>query len=536
MDLKKLKQEDVVASLLKIGEGDWITLYEKRTEGGDDVLVYSALVPEARWPKSLESPDWDLHVGDGMRPVVWSDGAGGGERYEWTPGPDDVLPLVIKRRFDGIFPDSFEILEEFRYFHNLYHDVPRGLYLKVDEDGNGHEVVRCAPQKIELRRYELMQYLQARGMSLAILIDSPRYSELGLKELGAEAVRAEIRGADHHLHLAIDEGGIGARKSVSLLYGKKLIGPPSKEDAIPSPYEKPKKDYQDFIIGTEKGHPVSYICDPEKLADRFGKNKGAPDYLTPVFFRPEVLRKYYGEPQKYTIEDGRLDCAGVWGLRLDNNHKDFVVVYLGDLGTSLPTKEQLYWKSFNVSPEGGVSEVARKRGELAEFADPSKLDLLFKVRFEDFSKRWMDKHGWPLFKELDPQDAHLMGTLRIPLTDNQAELDEQALALAKILVDSLYEKKIAEGLKTLVEGDKGITKLEKFLRERGLAGIEAHIKFLRNLFDLRHGAGHRKGEAYRKAALAFEVDGKGPRRAFEGVLSSALALLDYLSAQLLDSV
>ncbi|MHB8659781.1 MAG: site-specific integrase [Solirubrobacteraceae bacterium] len=54
---------------------------------------------------------------------------------------------------------------------------------------------------------------------------------------------------------------------------------------------------------------------------------------TPVFFRKDAVRKYYGD-DFYKIEDGYLRCAGIWGLRLDNDLPDHVMVYLGDLGVA----------------------------------------------------------------------------------------------------------------------------------------------------------------------------------------------------------
>jgi hypothetical protein len=61
------------------------------------------------------------------------------------------------------------------------------------------------------------------------------------------------------------------------------------------------------------GKPVRHTCDPDKLANYFGKNPEAPHYLTPVFFRAEVLEKYYADPGKYSVEDGSLRCGRLWG-------------------------------------------------------------------------------------------------------------------------------------------------------------------------------------------------------------------------------
>ena len=70
-------------------------------------------------------------------------------------------------------------------------------------------------------------------------------------------------------------------------------------------------------------------------------------YYTSIFFKREVLLKYYNSPNTYTIEDGSLYMKGSWRLYLDNNNYEFVSAYLGDL-KMLPHFEQLYWKSFNI--------------------------------------------------------------------------------------------------------------------------------------------------------------------------------------------
>ena len=134
------------------------------------------------------------------------------------------------------------------------------------------------------------------------------------------------------------------------IVGKKYVLPG------PMPTEKAKKPelYQEFTIDTDgSGKPVRQTCDPDKLANYFGKNPDAPHYFTSVFFRGEVLAKYYADPAKYSVEDGYLRCGSLWELRMDNDHTDVVVVFLGDLGRDLSEAERNYWLSFNIPPKAG---------------------------------------------------------------------------------------------------------------------------------------------------------------------------------------
>jgi hypothetical protein len=322
----------------------------------------------------------------------------------------------------------------------------------------------------------------------------------------------------------------GSAPSYSRILGKKIISGYKREDSGMWPYEETRK-YTDFIVGVDKeGKPTSFSCESEKLANYFGANPGAPHFLTPVFFKREVLNKYYAQPDKYSIEDGQLWCGGLWSLRLDNDHPKYVVVFLGDIGQSLTYEEQLYWKSFNVPPDGGVSETCWRRGFLAEFADPQSPDLAFKSNFQSFQKSWERKFGWPLFLPLREKD--LFATLHVPMTDEQAEFDGQVLALAKIIVDSLNEAALQKELGSKIEKEKGIGKLERFLQGKGVQNPKI-ILYFKKLYALRHGAGHRKGDDYDKAAQFFGVSQQSLREVFAQILFIAVEILQFLDGKIL---
>ena len=97
-------------------------------------------------------------------------------------------------------------------------------------------------------------------------------------------------------------------------------------------------------------------------------SESLPTYLTQVFFRRLVLDKYRSEPSKYRVDDGHISCGDLWSLRIDNNHSDYVIVLLGDLGR-LAVNEQAYWNSHNKSPDGGLSRAAQGRWIDAEWTD-----------------------------------------------------------------------------------------------------------------------------------------------------------------------
>lgn len=116
-------------------------------------------------------------------------------------------------------------------------------------------------------------------------------------------------------------------------------------------------------------------------------------------------------------------------------------------------------------------------------------------------------HGWPLLLTLSPGDAHLLNTVRIPVTNSQPELDEQIGCLAKLLVDSINEKELAARAGVLEEGAKGIRKLDGFLENTKFPQRQNFIQLLRDLQTLRStGSAHRKGSAYEKISAKLGID------------------------------
>jgi hypothetical protein len=135
--------------------------------------------------------------------------------------------------------------------------------------------------------------------------------------------------------------GDGA-KSNSILRGKLVL--PCPTDSVPDPFARKEEVYPEFIIRyDQKGKPFRHTCDQETLANYFGKNPDAPHYVTPVHFRREVLQKYYDNPQDFSVGDGVIQRLGFWHMRVDNDHPDRVIAFLGDLGRDLPESERHHW-------------------------------------------------------------------------------------------------------------------------------------------------------------------------------------------------
>jgi hypothetical protein len=273
---------------------------------------------------------------------------------------------------------------------------------------------------------------------------------------------------------------------------------------------------------------VRYTCNPDALANYFGANPDAPHYLTPVHFRCEVLQKYYDKTELYTISDGNLSCASLWGLRLDNSAEDSVVVFLGDLGRDLPRQERDYWRSFNITPDTPVSETLYRRAFLGQFAEPTAHDLRLRSKYVSLGRSWAELYGWDLFRRPEEADAGLLQRLRLPLNDSQAEFEAVIRIMAQLCVDAINEVKLQSLLPDRRRDEKGIFKLKRWLEQVGYPHVERDIKFLCNLQDVRSKAtAHRKGSDYEKM-LSNELGTLRGPAAVKMLFESALAMLNGL--------
>jgi len=291
----------------------------------------------------------------------------------------------------------------------------------------------------------------------------------------------------------------------------------------------PERALPNFIINVDAdGNDVEYTCKDDLLANYFGANPDAPHYLTPVHFRREVLRKYYDNPDLYTVDDGHLHCAGLWGVQIDNDHHDRVIMFLGDIGRDLPESERDYWRSFNIPPDTKMSETAFRRSFLAQFTDPKAADLNFRHAYNQFGPAWQENHHWPLFREAVGSDAHVLQQIRLPLTDSDSEFDETVGRLAKLLCDGLNTQAIQAQLGTKVAGEKSIAKLNRWLETVGYSERERDVKYLRDLQELRSAvSAHAKGSGYQKALTKIFGDDRD-RAAIVQLLERGQQMLDSL--------
>ncbi|MCY3708966.1 MAG: hypothetical protein OXG26_08720 [Caldilineaceae bacterium] len=534
---ERLSQEKTLECLRReLKPTDMVTVYRSDRNGPSIQFIYCALLPSAQVERAFSTLRWDLKVDLGM-PSAVERYREGREQIDYSRYGDENgrEPLVMKRNFDEMRDDYMEISEEFRLFHNLYHNRKTDEYIKIDDDGSEDTVILVRPDCIQIRLKEIRQFLAIKEMHLWIQYDYLEYAERSLVELGLKEGQTMQRdnGVSWRL-LYHDSPGVRSYKALSQLLGNRLIQPlPKSKSGFPGFAEEPEEKHVEFIIDVdENGDEVSFISDPDALANHFGDSLHAPNYLTPVHFRRQVLDKYYQQPGKYAVEDSLLRCGRLWVMAIDNQHDDKVCAWLGDLGRDLPYQERLHWRAHNIPPSGKMSEIFYKRQVLAQEIDTDRPDLLFKERDDELIEACKKHLGWQLLQPLHSGDQHHLDSLRIPAADEQRDFDELVLSLAKILIDSLHVKRLnsllSEEQKEGV-GEGSIALLEAVLTLRNIKGASEHIVFLRRLQSLRSSSSaHRKGSRYRKIAEQFNIGDQNLRDVFAGILWQAIDLLNFL--------
>ena len=496
-----------------------------------DIYLQSFLLPLNEVENDMENDTYNAHT---LMPGItvygsWEDDE---KVYHRWGNDNGYEPLVIKREYNGVATDSIEIVEEFRLLFNLYFNSQKNEYIDVS-NGEGITVVKMNDNGyVTIHKRYLKTYLAVKEKVLMIHIDSrcvPIDNSEKIKEDGLV-----YRNSENTIFYALNIGNTSTglkRKNYSIIYAKNVVSGCSLCDSNIWPYNE-EKTYVDFIIGIdENGKEIRHTCNPKELNNYFGANPTAPHYLTPVYFDSAVLNKYYSKPEIYKVEDGIIRCGVLWSLYIDNSNSDYVSAYLGDLGRDLPSEaEQHYWRGFNKSIGGKLSKTKIKRDFMCIASDSESPDFVFKKAYTRLNRVFTEKYGWPLFLSLTEQDAYNFEILRVPVNNSITEMDMLVLSLVKILIDSLNEKSISKRLTGNYEKLVGsISKIEAWLCESNIENYNEHIKFLRNLQELRSsGTGHRKGKGYQKITKKLDVKKENYAETFSCLLKDATNFLTFM--------
>lgn len=288
----------------ELGEGIWIPLHKNlnKDDKSEDGSLYSCLVSPEETEKAMEGYGWDLLPGNGGPSIVSS----GVNNIWYEPNCSKYIPLVIYREFHGVREPYREILQELILFLELYHDSSNCKYVVDDENGSEIDVIRYSENETLIRKSFLSAFMSARQLNLLLYFENSRHKE-GNRKFADEHVNESAISYTRFW----DNSYVKGFDTFTRVLGKKLYLCLPRTEENYSPF-KTEKDYESFIIEGDAHDNKVYSSDPSLLADYFGKNKGAPHYLTPVYFDKGVLQKYFGSSTEYEVQDSVIYKHGYW--------------------------------------------------------------------------------------------------------------------------------------------------------------------------------------------------------------------------------
>ncbi|WP_137992705.1 hypothetical protein [Streptomyces vilmorinianum] len=505
----------------------WVTVLH-HTLDGRDFGIGSYLTSFVGREHALSEVSW-THGGVGSA-GIWRQGDDSGF-YDGLTDDSDRAEFFVQRRHHQ--PPGIEPTTEFTPSFLWYFEAiprPDGSWYYLDGAGRDQELVRIQHTPtdfiIEIAALPLRRYLAVRERFLVVQCDKvTRLASVPEPRIDATLHTEVCRFGFHSGDLRSAN-----RPGFVRLLGKHLVLPINAEPAdLGYPYAT-VESYPEFVIDTDPatGQPVTSTCDPEQLSNRF-RDRGTPHYLTTVYFRREVLRRYTSEPSRYTVGPHRLTCLSQWGLSIGRNGENLIEAYLGDLGRDLPSAERSHWLSFNVPPSGGVDEARFRRNILGQWVDglPDPLARLTHAR-ERFSSALSALVGEPVYRPWDAADQIAFSGLHLPTSSEQSEADTQILTLAKGVIEYLNTK----ALRKLPGADPKaptINCIDGWVKHTD-GDTDTLVGPLRTLQGLRsNGAAHARTKDWATILTRAGLDILKPDEQFLGLVSSTADALEALS-------
>ncbi len=525
---QELWPQDILSQIVKDPVG-WITFSEHynlndQMGGRSAVLVKPQAIDIA-----LETQTW---IGTDL-----------GQSHTWIDGLDDHgFENGLSRHERGI---QVEFLAQARYQHNLgpwvfevalpflwYWDAIKssdGWYY-LNRAGRDEPLIKTTLQdgdwRIQVRAIELRQYLAATGKALILQVDHRTWSEADRVHRHQD----EQSSSWTNFFWACDNTSLGDHSSFSRLFGQyAVLGMDSTRHA--SWYEhRSELEYPEFQydVDPSTGSPLTHTCDPDQLGTYFDEDSSRLHYLTPVYFDREVLSRYTSDPLRYTVTENRLSCLDLWGVDLGVNTLGLVEVYLGDIGTYIPSDEWPHWLTHNVALEGEMSEDRFRRDFLAQWTDSrdqiSKLRLL-RTKINDVGSNTLCGNLWRSLREPDRTEFN---ALYRPVVRNIRALNASVIILTKAFVEAL-DKEILRGYLGIGSDARGSLALLEDAVEQ-LGGDKAVVEPLKALQNLRSrgGIAHLAASRRESAFERMDIRDMDASTAFDKIVERLLWTMDEL--------
>jgi hypothetical protein len=509
---------------------EWITVvssrHEKRWNGGTSAYLAS-LPPQ----QHVRAGTWDL--GSLGKALVWR--AGEACRFQAGLVDNDREFIASVYTHHGLIPPRLDIALPFLWFHDAI-PVENNNWIYLSEAGEEMPLIRATffddhGWSIEFAALPLRRFLAAAQRCLVIKHDVVLLGQTKLDDSTFLAVANDWAAFEVDIR---HEALTSEYKSFVRLLGTSVVEPVNNDPCAEADWPRDEGPFPEFIydVDAETGEPKTWTCEDERLSNYF-VDRDAPHYLTPIYFRKEVLARYAQQPTKYRVTKGGLSCLDLWSLRMDINADGLVEVYLGDLGSYLPAAEREYWRTFNVPPSGGMNVDRYQRDFLAQwvFSQDAARELLDARHGAD--RAFRDRFGSPLYRALAREDETSFSGIHQMTTQDASEFDRLLVVLAKGVVDALDK----DSLKAATGETDGtsLELLEQLVTQMNGDG-KSILQALRDTQALRSSGGaHTRGSNYAKAIAKLGFSRLPLPSRFDRLLTGCVSSLRSIEALLRSS-
>lgn len=240
---------------------------------------------------------------------------------------------------------------------------------------------------------------------------------------------------------------------------------------------------------------VPFLYDPDDYFYFPGLNRPFDvGFLTPVFFKREVLLKYDNSPS-YWVQFASTTYGTIYTgeeyISFGINKNGLVVMWLGDIA-KMPVSEQYYLRSENVPSDHSIGSEFYESQIECVFTEASREDRLFRARsafIEASFKRFAKK-----IAHMDHEVMNLALAFNGPVVDTEKERRHVADTLNKIYIESFDNAALGDVLKSLGGDPKSLRSLKRLqgILERALPSedINSLLSPLYVLYDLRVAYSH----------------------------------------------
>ncbi|MFV2096192.1 hypothetical protein ACFHW1_11985 [Micromonospora sp. LOL_014] len=299
---------------------DWVTIEQYAHTQSEQIGFGCVLVDPKDASKALSGTSW---IGRGLGAFSVFDENEHETGLALIDGGARVEFFVHARKPSGARERQVEVSHPFLWYWDAYR-VKNG-WRYVDGTGKEHDLVRFHSTgnayKVEVRALEFRQFLHACKRSALIQIDYVPMHQVNKFESVNSTMKSDWVHLDFHARY---ERLLSEDRAFSRLVGQYIISG-IRTSRLPKfeEFGKDAVEYPEFIYAIEPatGHPLTHTCDPDALGTYFDKDNRRLHYLTPVYFRKEVLQPYSAEPNKYTLSATRLSCLDLWSINLAFNER-----------------------------------------------------------------------------------------------------------------------------------------------------------------------------------------------------------------------